>query len=122
LALVLDARIGPVGYARTAVAALLIAHHVPPPGAIDVAVRVGNRLVVVVHAAVVAGTHEVADLVRDRIGDGRTGVMHDEVGLLCLCADAGGEATAAWAVEHQPDDVGVLLVAQLLDVLEDADA
>src|SRR5690242_15781272 len=43
LAFVCDARVRPIGNARTATAALLVAHDIPPLGFLDVAMAVRER-------------------------------------------------------------------------------
>src|SRR5215471_14051526 len=55
LALVHHPRIGPIGDARAAATTFLIAHHVAPLRAVDVAVREGEWIIVAIHDTVVSG-------------------------------------------------------------------
>src|SRR5438552_8351406 len=79
---------------------------------------IGKRHVALVHEAVVPGPQNVSYLMGNRHCDGGASVMHDEEGFVPLWADAGRQTTAVRIVDDQTDDVGMLLVAQLLYVLE----
>src|SRR5262245_54616007 len=80
--------IGPIGYAWTASTTGLVAHDVAPFGVIYVAMAIRERLVVLVHEPVMSHPQDVADLVRDRHGDRRAGVMHNEERLVRGRTDA----------------------------------
>src|SRR5262245_18651901 len=80
-------RVRPEWDARAASAALLVAHHVAPLGAIDVPMRIGKRRLVRVHGPVVSGAENVTNLVCERVGDGRARMMHDKERFLRVCTD-----------------------------------
>ena len=58
-----------------------MSRHLP---AVDVAMPVGERHVVLVHETTRLGPQDVAYLVGDRQGDGGAGVVHDEEGFVRL--------------------------------------
>src|SRR5262245_9335257 len=117
-ALIQHPGVRPVGYARAALTAFLVAHDVAPFAAVDVTVAIGKGRLIAIDQAVMSRAQDVADFVRDRDGDGGAGVVDDKEGLLRLGADAGGEAAAGVIIDDQADDIGAFLVAQAPDVLE----
>src|SRR5437660_979390 len=82
--------VGPDGNARTAVATRLVAHDVAPFHSVDVSVAVSEWSHVPIQRFVVPCTDDVADLVRKRIGQGCTGLMDDDIGLVGVGAHARG--------------------------------
>src|SRR5262245_31883723 len=83
-------RVRPDRNARATVTAGLIAHDVTPFRSIHEAVAVGKRGHILVQRYVVSRTDDVADLVRDRIGQRRTRVMDDDKRLIGIGSYASG--------------------------------
>src|SRR5436190_5085785 len=118
VALELYRRVRPDGNARATVAARLVAHDVPPFLAVHEAVAVGEWCHVLVQRQVVARADDVADLVRDRISQRRTGVMNDDEGLVGIGPDPRRKPATRRIVDDEGHDIGMLLVAQLANSLE----
>src|SRR5262249_5946142 len=106
LTLVLHAWIRPVWQARTAAAALRLAHDVSPLVAIDVAEPVGGRSIARIDLRLVARAKNVTDLVRHRERQKGARMMHDKISLLGIGRHARGKATLGWVVNDQSDDIG----------------
>src|SRR5262249_54596971 len=90
-----------------------------PP--VDIAVPEIKRRVARINRALMPGAENVADLVSDRIGDHRAGMVHDEVGLFGVRGNARGKAATRRIVYDQADDVASLLVAKFVDLAERTD-
>ncbi len=82
---------------------------------------VGGRGLGLVDGGVVPGADDVADLVRDRVHQGRAGVVHDGEGLFRIGANPRGKPAARRIVDDQDHDIGPLLVAQRVHLLERPD-
>src|SRR5262245_53887051 len=115
--LVHDARVRPIWNAHAAVAALLVAHDVAPL-AVDIAMTVRERRIARIKPTVVARPQDVADLMGNRNRDSCARVVHDEVGFVGIRGHAGRQSATRWVLEHQPNNVGLLLVPQLPDTRE----
>lgn len=105
----LDQWARPYREARTAAAALLVAHDVAPFGAVDVAVAVGKRRHDLVEVEIVAGAYEMADLVGERVGGGRALVMHDGESFVRVGEYPRCQSAPLGIVDDEHCDIGLYL-------------
>ncbi len=99
-------------HARAAATALLVAHDIPPLGAIDVAVTVGERGHYLVHVEVMARPDDMSDFMRYRVGRGRALMMHHGICFIRIGMHASGQPTALRIIHYKDYDIGAVLVAQ----------